>query len=296
MDYLQRHYQFVSVQDCIAAVNGRAELPSNALLLTFDDGYIEHFTTVFPILAARKIPGCFFPTAQCILENKVLAVNKIHFILAAVSDVDRLTREILAELNANRTHYNLESNEYYLTKLAHPNRFDPGEIIFVKRLLQRELPEQLRYRIVDKLFSKYVTEDETAFAMELYMTADQLKLMAQCGMDIGGHGYTHRWLNKLPPDEQTQEICQTVNFLQSLGIDTGNWVMCYPHSAYDDSLINILKQNHCQLGLTVKSGLAELTPQNAFELQRLDTTDFPMAANASPCRWTQMVLNKLSLQ
>ena len=42
------------------------------------------------------------------------------------------------------------------SKLSKPNRFDYGETIFIKRLLQRDLPLKLRESIVELLFEKYV--------------------------------------------------------------------------------------------------------------------------------------------
>ena len=40
--YMEKYYQFVTVNDCIDAIYSNGELPSNAILLTFDDAYIDH--------------------------------------------------------------------------------------------------------------------------------------------------------------------------------------------------------------------------------------------------------------
>jgi len=81
--YIRRHYQVVSMEDVIAAArDSDAELPERALLLTFDDGYIDHYTNVFPLLDRYGLTGAFFPPARAILERTVLDVNKIHFLLA----------------------------------------------------------------------------------------------------------------------------------------------------------------------------------------------------------------------
>ena len=82
ISYIQRYYEVISGKQLIDAIVLGKDLPSNPLLLTFDDGYIDHFTEVFPVLDREKISGCFFPPAKCILGNDTLDVNKIHFILA----------------------------------------------------------------------------------------------------------------------------------------------------------------------------------------------------------------------
>jgi hypothetical protein len=38
LDYIQRHYQVITMEEVIAATRGEASLPERSLLLTFDDG------------------------------------------------------------------------------------------------------------------------------------------------------------------------------------------------------------------------------------------------------------------
>src|SRR5688572_6291776 len=63
--YIKEHYRVISGDELLAAAEAGSwdTLPPSALLLTFDDGYVDHFTQVFPILARANIPGCFFPPA-----------------------------------------------------------------------------------------------------------------------------------------------------------------------------------------------------------------------------------------
>src|SRR5258706_3149063 len=81
IDHFCRRYSVVSMADVIAAGRG-ASLPQRAVLLTFDDGYSDHFQYVLPILADRKLSGTFFPPSEVVLARRMLDVNKIHFVLA----------------------------------------------------------------------------------------------------------------------------------------------------------------------------------------------------------------------
>ena len=290
--YLKKHYTFVTVADCISSLNSKTNLPPNACLLTFDDAYIDHFVMVFPILEENRIQGCFFPPAKAILTHEVIDVNKIHFILAsAYKDLDRLISDIYACLDKYRSKYQLKSNSHYYSKLAVKNRFDPAEIIFIKRLLQVELEEDVRKLIVNELFQKYVTKDEPSFSRELYMDIEQLKCMSRNGMYIGSHGYDHYWLDKLPPVRQEMEIDKSLEFLESVNTPTIDWVMSYPYGAYNDSLIEILKKKDCALALTTKVDIANISKENAYTLERLDTNDFPKLSNSPPNSWTKKIIN-----
>ena len=100
VSYLQKYYEFVTITDCIDVVYNKSRaFPSNAALLTFDDGFIDHFTTVFPILEEREIQGCFFPAAKTIEESTVLDVHKIQFILASLPNSSEIVDNIFKYLN-----------------------------------------------------------------------------------------------------------------------------------------------------------------------------------------------------
>lgn len=56
--WLREHgYRPVSVDDILAARDGRKPLPANAVLLTFDDGYQSFYTRVYPVLQAFRYPA-----------------------------------------------------------------------------------------------------------------------------------------------------------------------------------------------------------------------------------------------
>jgi len=291
LTYLEKFYQFVTVNDCIDAIYSNVELPSNAILLTFDDAYIDHYNTVFPILEEKGIQGCFFPPAKSILNHKVLDVNKIHFLLASISDINNLLDNLFDCLEKYRSEFSLKSNDYYFSKLAQANRFDSKEIIFIKRLLQVELEEEIRNLILDDLFYKYVTNDEGAFSRELYMDINQIKCMVQNGMYIGSHGYDHYFLDNLSPDKQEKEINLSLQFLKKVGSPIDNWVMNYPYGVYNNSLIDIIRKKNCKFALTTKVGIASLSKDNAFTLERLDTNDLPKVANTRANKWTRKTVN-----
>ena len=89
--YIRRHYHPITAADLVAAVRQRDgtgvwELPPSSILLTFDDGYADHFDHVFPLLDDAGVQGSFFAPGRAVGEGLVLDVNKIHFVLASVDD------------------------------------------------------------------------------------------------------------------------------------------------------------------------------------------------------------------
>lgn len=275
IQYIKRNYYVISANQLISAIDYGESLPPKSLVLTFDDGYADHFQNVYPILQAEGLSACFFPPVKCITQALVLDVNKIHFILAKVNDAKSLVKEIFQNVVDYQSEYELFPPEFYWRKFGSHGRFDSPEVVFIKKMLQRELPTKLRTIVINKLFEKYITTDEAAFSEELYMSTAQLQLMVQNGMYVGSHGYEHVWLDTLSKEDQEREIDASLSFLSQLGSDTNRWIMCYPYGAYNDCLCEVLSSRQCVAALTTKKGLipCEELSKNSLILPRIDTND-----------------------
>ena len=66
--FIQRFHP-VTMEDVIAYYVEGKELPENALLLTFDDGYIDHYTFAYPMLLEYGMQGSFFIPAKVFTEQ-----------------------------------------------------------------------------------------------------------------------------------------------------------------------------------------------------------------------------------
>jgi peptidoglycan/xylan/chitin deacetylase (PgdA/CDA1 family) len=286
LEYVLRHYTPCSAADIVAASRGLGSLPRNACHLSFDDGFFDHFETVFPRLNARGIPASFYPPARAVLERAILDVHRVQFVLAAVEDPSGLAAEVLELVRPWRAEVDLPSDQELFETHGRPNRWDPAEVIFVKRALQRGLPEPVRSAVAAQLFQRHVTGDEAAFAGRLYVDLGQLRTMAGHGFEIGGHGDAHRWLEGASPEEQAEEIERTASFLAAVrGAPPRDWAMAYPFGSYDGVTLSLLEEAGCALGLTTRVGLVEdLTAP--LELNRLDTNDLPCSPDAPPSGWT----------
>ena len=155
------------------------------------------------------------------------------------------------------------------------SRYDNNEIIFFKRMLQRELPFEIRHTITSELFYQYVGITEKEFSEELYMSSDELKILLSEGMYVGSHTFSHYWLDSMSRNEQAIEIDKSLKFLADIGALTSDWVMCYPYGAYNEDTLSLLKERDCVIGITSKVGISDLTVDDPLQLCRFDTNDFP---------------------
>lgn len=274
IEFFVSEYTIISMEQFIDSVENKKKLPPNSMLLTFDDGFIDHYINVFPILFQNKISGSFYVPAEILSCEKVLDVHKIHYILASTSS-KKIIEDLFSLLNFYRgKEFHFESNENIYSKLALIGRFDDKDTIFIKRLLQVELPKKLRGILVNELFEKYIADDERSFSKELYLSYDQIKIMKKCGMHFGIHGYSHYWLEKLHLDEAKIDIRKALDFYSDI-IDDKNWTISYPYGSRNEALVEFVKNINCKIGLTTEVRIANLSKDCLLNLPRLDTNDFP---------------------
>jgi len=273
IEYMKKYFSFISPDDLLNALNG-GTLPHNAILLTFDDGYIDHYTHVFSILKNYKISGFFSMPGKILAERKMLDVHKIHFVLA-VKPIKELLPMVFTQLDRYRgSEYPIPSNRELYEKLAIASRFDCREVMFLKRLLQAELPERLRSKVVDGLFRACVGISEEIFVRELYMDRDQVRLMSREGMCFGIHGYEHNWMNRLALNVLDQDIDMALDVFDGI-IDRRQWICCYPYGLYSDEVIECVRQKGAVAGITVNVDIARIDRCDRYRLPRFDTNDFP---------------------
>jgi peptidoglycan/xylan/chitin deacetylase (PgdA/CDA1 family) len=274
IEFFEKNYNFVGMKDVIEAVYDGKRLPEKAILLSFDDGYIDHFTNVFPILANKGIPGLFAMPGKIIREEKVLDVNKIHFILASAS-IEQVKTLLYKKLKKYReAGFFIPSDQELYDKNAVANRFDSADTIFVKRILQNAIDEKARNLIVDEMFRELVTENEKAFVSELYLSMDQIRTMKKYNMYFGLHGYEHYWFDKLSEEQYKADIGNALDVFDGV-IDRKEWVFCYPYGATQESLLKYCSEIGCVAGVTTEPQIADLDVINPMLIPRYDTNDYP---------------------
>lgn len=275
LDYLQNRFALVSVADVVAARRAGEGLPPNAALLTFDDGYIEHFTSIFPILFERGLSAAFYPPVATIRNGQLLDVNRLHFILAVANPAE-LRKALDRAIFEHRDSFGLKTPAEYWAEWGVANRFDVADVNYFKRMLQTALPVELRHLISTKLFADYIGMDEQAFSAELYMNEEQARVMVACGMHFGSHGDKHVWLNRVDRTTQEDEIDISLEWLRSIGEKVDDfWTMAYPYGGWNESILEVLRMRKCDLAVTTTVGTADIFRNDPLLLPRYDTNDFP---------------------
>lgn len=159
LDILCERYEVATLESALAFIAGEYQALRDLCILTFDDGFKEHYTDVLPALAERRIQGLFFPITSCIEDNWVAPVHKNHFLMACLDfpEYREAFIKCLAELSPE-TETELDTSQ--ARKIY---RWDNDEIAAFKYLLNFSLPDGLRDQILGELFCKFLGNEERSF-------------------------------------------------------------------------------------------------------------------------------------
>jgi len=96
------------------------------------------------------------------------------------------------------------------------------------------------------------------------------------GLNIGNEGLSLAYKEfQIAIKQLKKELNLSFQFLKNIGVETKNWILCYPYGAYNNDTIKIIKQMNCFMGLTTKVGPVNLMEDNLLKLRRYDTNVFP---------------------
>lgn len=74
--FLENGYTIISMNDLNNALNGKTELPSKPILITFDDGYYSNYEYIYPILKKYNVKVSIFITTDKIRKE----INGIKYL------------------------------------------------------------------------------------------------------------------------------------------------------------------------------------------------------------------------
>ena len=272
LDYLTSRFDVLDSARTLAVVRGERTPPDDGLVMTFDDGLVDHCEWVLPELRSRGLSAVFFvPTAP--LDGRTLSVHRVHALLGrrpatAVHDA------LLAELADSEVTLFPGRSDDYGTKGGHA---PPSEsAAAVKRLVNYRLPADVAASVLAGVERRLDAPAPDASAY--YLSATDLRALVDAGMLVGAHSVSHRVLADLAPAVQRAEIRDSFDRLDALfgGLDVR--LFAYPFGGpetYTEVTRSILVDCGCDAAFTTVSGrLTGGAVTDRYALPRRDCNDF----------------------
>ncbi|MDX1641901.1 MAG: polysaccharide deacetylase family protein [Balneolaceae bacterium] len=226
LNYFAEEYGFISKQEFEESLKS-ASPNAKGIILTFDDGFKDHFSYVLPELEKRGLWGIFYIPASPFLEKKFLDVHRIHLLLGkhGGSVIADAVRDIICEDMLSHSHIEEFHSETY-------NKQSNNESTrYVKRLLNYFIDYRFRRKVIDELMTIYYP-NEKELVEDFYMTKGELAELHHSGMVLGSHTVTHPVMSKLRADKQEREIALSFEFIESIAGKQNLKTFCYPYGGF----------------------------------------------------------------
>ncbi len=267
LDYFDKKYGFISKKNYIESI--KTGVPKKGVVLTFDDGFKDHFEYVLPELKKRGLWGIFYiPTAQY-YSNKLLGVHRVHYLKGKygpsfiLKEVLKLTKNYM--INPNLIKKFSETTYHYFDREKDEKR--------LQHLLNYFIDYEYRDMILDTLM--YNLFDESKLFKNVYLNKSEIIQLHEFGNIVGPHTVNHKVLSRLSYDDQYFEISESLNFLKKI-IDIKYKTFCYPYgykSSYNESTLRILKSLNFDDACIFDNKLSNKKIMK-YELSRIDCNQF----------------------
>ena len=273
IEYFGNKYGFVSLEKFQQSL--RCKTPNKGVILTFDDGFSDHYKYVFPELKKRNLWGIFYVPTSPYLTGNLIDVHRIHLlvgkyggesILSYVKNIineDMLSHKHIKEFHMQT--YTRQNNSTYTNQ--------------TKRLLNYFIDYKHRSSIINQLMEKFFP-DEKDISSNFYISKSELKEMFDSDMVIGSHTVNHMVMSKLSLADQELEITRSFDLLDCIVGRSSIKTFCYPYGGFHTFTTEtekLLEENNCDFSFNVESRDIDRSDLNSRiqALPRYDCNQFP---------------------
>ena len=120
MEYFCRKYEILSLADLTQHIMQAKRLPKRAVVITFDDGYLDNYLYAYPILNKYHIPATIFLTTGQISSDKLFWWDKVGYIIQNTSE-RQLNFEELGEHSLQSVKEKNKAQKIITERLKHIN-------------------------------------------------------------------------------------------------------------------------------------------------------------------------------
>jgi peptidoglycan/xylan/chitin deacetylase (PgdA/CDA1 family) len=262
---LKAHYKVIAPEDLLAWRETRRPLPARAVLLTCDDGLLNHFTDMLPILQQEGLKCLFFVTAASAGDKRSMLWYEDLFLLlfhASARRVEISLSEggIEAELGSVQ-----QRRAIWWSWVKQLSRFGWAA--------RDALLTEVRQRIGSTSTQSFDPSNAVSCRRFCLMNSDELRQLSLAGMTIGAHSISHPLLSQMPLDLARAEILESREKLESAVLER-IWAFAYPFGDSQSVTSEVLalpgKLGYSAAFLNYGGGLGVSLP--AYALPRIHVT------------------------
>lgn len=245
LNYIKKRFSLITLESAIKKLKDDT-LPRMSAVLTFDDGYENNYSLLFPLLKKNNITATIFLTGAT--NSQTLNWN------------DKLEAQILKtekeEISVNCKKYSLTTEQEKISSIT----------------CLKTIGNQLRNQDLIKL-SKEITEqlgEIKPFGNYKILNWKQVNDMKNYGIEFGAHSISHPGLPMQDENVLNYEIGEIKNIIEKR-IAAKVKSFSYPTGLYNDNCIRVVKEQDYECAVTTRYGFNNyFNNSNSFNLYELE--------------------------
>ena len=192
--YFSQKYEIITINEAYNRFLSGAKFDKQ-LVITTDDGFVENYTTICPILESYNVNGSFF-----LIEN-------------SIDNIQMMWRHALFVLESKNQNLRLQGA---ISSLA--QKFNISQLRNKEGLLNwsyRTFPYKLKEQLTNELWNEVMPFSLSEYLNKIkpYLNSSQIKEMLRNGHVIGNHSRSHPICSSLNEEELKFEIYDSVKSL-----------------------------------------------------------------------------------
>jgi peptidoglycan/xylan/chitin deacetylase (PgdA/CDA1 family) len=255
IDYLSREKNLISLLDLVELVKNRIALPPNTVVITFDDGYYDFYSTAYPILKRYGLPCTLFLVTNLLCED-------------GAKWEDTLTR-MINSVTSGVISLRLNGREKTWVLTTYRKRREC--IVELVGALQNSGDERSRVLLEVK---RQLTSGNMKPKSVMMKWKEVLELAEDNQLSFGCHSHTHSNLGDLSTDHAKWEIDTSKEKIEQK-LNQQCRLFCYPFgkkSSFNPRVKTLLKTLDFAAAVTTIPGSISLD-SDPFELRRIAAVD-----------------------
>ena len=274
LDFFEKEFGIINKNEWDQVVLNPDVLPEG-VVLTFDDGLMDHYQHVYPILKERGLWGIFYVSSRTLVRDNLLNVHKVHHLLGKYNPSQVLERlqSIVTESDLIEGFFeSLQASPYQSQKMD-------NDAILVKKMVNYSIKPEVKDRLLTELLKSF-EPDIADLATRFYMSDEHIIEMDNAGFTFGAHGHSHNLLSKFDrPKELHQEVTGSIDEINNLLKEPSD-TFCYPYggkNSWNKNVISLLSDTGTKYCFSVEDRdiTVEDIKHKPLFLPRYDCNQFP---------------------
>jgi peptidoglycan/xylan/chitin deacetylase (PgdA/CDA1 family) len=265
-----RHYTVVTLTELLKRME-RGVLDRDYLVLTFDDGFKDAWTHVFPVLKQLRVPATFFISPAMLGRRDLFWQNEAWY-----------------HFHVRRAHHAVRWRDRVLSLGTEAERLRARSQVNAELAALEEGPRQEALASLREVLG---TTGVSPGDGELMMNLKEVLLMRASGLaEFGSHGMTHPILPLCSPERIRWELRESKAMLEQLLTERTN-CFAYPFGRYSEEVVTAVRFQGYESAVTTRDGLTA-RGDDPFRLNRVnvvrhDTPYTVLCAKLLPRYWRE---------